>query len=75
MTPAELHAALTAIGWSGRELAIRIGSHRNLPTAWLQGRTPIPPPIATWLNRLARLHQQNPPPSNWRTASRAVTAR
>jgi hypothetical protein len=69
MTPAELHAALASIGWSGRELAIRVGSHRNLPVAWLAGRTPIPPPIATWLRKLARLHEQNPAPANWRQRS------
>lgn len=71
MTPAELKAALAAIGWSGRELAFRLGCHRNLPTAWSSGRTPIPAPVAAWLRKLARLHGQNPAPADWRTASRS----
>jgi hypothetical protein len=69
MTPAELKAALTAIGWSGRELSIRADCHRNLPVRWLHGSIPVPLSIAAWLNRLARFHEQHPAPE-WRTIQR-----
>jgi hypothetical protein len=67
LTAAELKTSLATIGWSGRELSIRAGCHRNLPVKWLQGMTPVPPPIAAWLIRLARFHDRHPAPE-WRTA-------
>ena len=65
MTPDTLRAALGAIGWSGRELASRLGCDHKLCVAWLAGRRPIPAPIATWISRLARAHERLPPP-DWR---------
>lgn len=71
MTQAELKNALDTIGWSGRELAIRANCHRNLPVKWLQGTIPVPAPIAAWLTRLARFHEQHPAPE-WRTVERRI---
>lgn len=70
MTPAELKAALATIGWSGRELSVRAGCHRNLPVAWMRGIIPVPQPIGAWLQRVARFHEQHPAPE-WRTIQRA----
>jgi hypothetical protein len=66
MTPDELIAALVAIGWSGRELALRLGCHRNLPVEWTSGRRAVPEPVATWLRGLVAHHAAHPAPE-WRT--------
>lgn len=64
MTPAtRLHAALTALRWSGRSLAIHIGLNERTVRRWHAGTSPLPPNILQWLERLATFHNQNPPPA------------
>ncbi len=53
ITPAELHAALACIGWSGRELARRAGVADGTVRNWASGRYPVPPNLAMGLTALA----------------------
>lgn len=70
MTPDELLKALDAIGWSARELAVRLGCHRNLVVEWTSGRRRCPEPVALWLAGLQAHHLAHPAPA-WRTRSAA----
>jgi hypothetical protein len=56
--------ALRAIGWTRRQLGLRIG---HSPTTgaidrWAADEAPIPAELATWLKRAAEWHQANPSP-------------
>lgn len=68
MPPAELAAALDALGWSARYLAGLLGCTRVLVGQWLSGRTAVPPAVAAWVRRRVRDMQADPPPtaSEWR---------
>ena len=66
MTPNELRAALTELGWSAPHLARLLGVGEKTPTNWLLGRAKVPQDVAWWLDRYARwcqigLHNQPPP--------------
>ena len=67
MTADDFTAALETIGWSGRQLSAMLGCDHNLPGRWAAGTAAVPPPIARWLERLARALIANPPPTDWRT--------
>jgi transcriptional regulator with XRE-family HTH domain len=66
MTPAEFTAALTALGWSQRHLALLLGCSTNLPTWWARGEIEVPPSIAKWLAKLVAFHARHPVPDDWR---------
>ena len=66
MTPNELRAALTELGWSAPHLARVLGVGEKTPTNWLLGRAKVPDDVASWVSRYARwcrigLHNQPPP--------------
>jgi DNA-binding transcriptional regulator YiaG len=66
MSPERFVELRRTIGWTRRELARLLGCSENTlrqMEAQVQG---IPAPLAKWLERLARCHEQNPPPA-WRT--------
>ena len=69
MTPADLSAALTALGWSQRELARQLGCAESSVRQWLTGKSRMRPALAAWLLDLARYHAEHPAPS----APRAVS--
>jgi len=54
MTGADLRAALSELGWSQGDLAVRLGIHRNAVTEWAQGRRAVPKYAAEYL-RVMRL--------------------
>lgn len=66
MTPAELRAALTELGWSAPHLARLLGVGEKTPTNWLLGRAKVPQDVEEWLDlRLGRhrweAHNYPPP--------------
>ena len=70
MTPEEFRAALYIIGWTQRQLASDIlGVHHCTVQRWAAGAYPVPGPIASWLRRLARFHEQHQLPGDWRAAA------
>jgi ribosome-binding protein aMBF1 (putative translation factor) len=65
MTPARFHACLSAIGWSQRALADRLGIHETRVRRWASSKYPIPETVAAWLERLAKAHEKEPWPTGW----------
>jgi hypothetical protein len=62
LTPADLRAALAAIGWSERQLARATGYSPGAVRIWLAARAAVPPAVAEWLGRAVQWMQANPPP-------------
>jgi hypothetical protein len=62
VTPHRFRACLDALGWSGRGLSALLGVDERQVRRWAKGDYAIPANIAAWLDRLARFHEQNPPP-------------
>ena len=69
MTPADLSAALTALGWSQRELARQLGCAESSVRQWLTGKARMRADLAAWVLDLARYHVGHPAPD----APRAVS--
>ena len=67
MTPAEFKAAIGELGWNHRQLARLLACDHNLPARWAAGSAPVPPTIASWLDRLVIAHANNPVPTDWRS--------
>lgn len=66
MTTDRLRAILAALGWSQRGLAAILGCPDTLTRGWARGRSPVPPAVASWLERLAVAHEAEPLPPGWR---------
>jgi transcriptional regulator with XRE-family HTH domain len=49
MTPDELRAALTELGWSAPHLARLLGVGEKTPTNWLLGRAKVPEDVGEWI--------------------------
>jgi len=49
MTPRELQAALSGLGWSSGELARRLGVHPNSVSGWKGVKRDIPPYVPEYL--------------------------
>ena len=62
MTPPEFRNNLTAIGWTYRVLASRLGIPETKAKFWAVGAEKVPDAIAAWLKKAAVFHQVNPPP-------------
>jgi hypothetical protein len=71
MTAADYLAALEALAWSPGRLARVLGCDRTLTLQWASGRVAVPDVVGKWLQRLARHHRDDPPPTHWRTRSAA----
>ena len=72
MTPDRFVKCLSALGWTGRHVAVRLlHCDTNLPTRWSRGEAPVPPLIAEWLESCVAVIL--PPPVGWR--SRALPLR
>lgn len=67
MTPQELRAALTELGWSSTHLARLLGVREKTPTNWLLGRANVPADVAEWLVLYLRNHRHL---VAWRTAGK-----
>ncbi len=61
MTPTRLAECLALIGWRRQDLANQTKIDERQIRRWEAGAT-IPPPIAAWLERMARYHAANPAP-------------
>ena len=66
MTPNELRAALTELGWSAPHLARLLGVGEKTPTNWLLGRARVPQDVAEWVVWYLRQYRwlmfNDPPP-------------
>ena len=62
MTPARLIECLNALCWTTPVFAAEAKVSERAVRRWYAGNQPIPPPIADWLERLAKFHKENPPP-------------
>lgn len=67
MTPQELRAALTDLGWSAPHLARLLGVGEKTPTNWMLGRAKVPEDVAEWLALYLRNHRQL---MTWRAAGK-----
>ena len=67
MTRTEFRDLLQTIGWSERELAARLGAHRNTVNDWANDRRKPPQIVLEWLASLAVAHEARPAPE-WRVA-------
>jgi ribosome-binding protein aMBF1 (putative translation factor) len=62
MTPNSLRECLTSLGWSQRGLARTLNRQEGTVRQWARGAVAIPGDVAAWLEKLAMVHQKNPPP-------------
>lgn len=67
MTPDRFREVLALLHWSQRGLADILHRDERQVRRWASGQYPIPDPVADWLQRLARAHERNPPPADWKT--------
>jgi transcriptional regulator with XRE-family HTH domain len=61
MTPEELSSALEALGWRQADLCRKAGLHKDTPSRWLSGKTPIPAWVPAFLGamlEIQRLHKK-----------------
>ena len=65
MTPARLSECLDALGWGVLTLARRRGVAESTVRGWRAGRSPVPESVASWLEKLAKLHTAHPQPRGW----------
>jgi hypothetical protein len=59
MTPEELNRALEELGWRQADLCRKAGLHKDTPSRWLAGKTPIPAWVPAYLGavlEIKRLH-------------------
>jgi transcriptional regulator with XRE-family HTH domain len=73
MTPTERRRCLDLIGWSQRALADILGINDSTVRRWFRdGDTPVE--VDEWLAKVAKFHEQNPPPEHQitRTHDRVV---
>ena len=60
ITLEEFDAALAALGWKVSDFCRMAGLHRNTPSRWVNGKTPIPAWVPAYLGamqEIKRLHQ------------------
>ena len=56
MTPAELHAAFTSLGWRQNDLCRRLGVTPTTVSRWSTGATPIPVYASAYLRLASDIH-------------------
>lgn len=62
MTPTRLRECLALLRWSQRGLADALARAEGTVRQWARGAVQIPPEVAEWLEVLALVHFENPPP-------------
>ena len=62
MSPRRLLVCLAVIGWSGHELARRMGRPQTTVRRWTTGEAPVPPDVAACVETLAACHRAHPAP-------------
>lgn len=63
MTPRAFIAARERLGWSRLRLGNTIGVDEKAIRRWEDGASPIPDPLATWLEAVNDWLRRNPPPT------------
>lgn len=63
MTSDRLLDRLAVIGWSLRQLSVRLGCDETRVRRWAAGQQQIPPNVAAWLEKLAEAHEAAPMPA------------
>ena len=63
MTHLALRTALCVLGWSGLTLAKRCLVNERTVRRWLDGQSPVPDRVATWLQELVKAHAAHQPPA------------
>ena len=61
MTPDEFASALSALDWKQADLCRRLEVHKETPSRWATGKTPIPAMVAEYLRMalaIQALHRQ-----------------
>ena len=64
MTATRFRQCLDTIGWSVCGIAAKLDVPETRPRRWAEGRYPVPKEVARWLERLATVHEKNPPPQS-----------
>jgi transcriptional regulator with XRE-family HTH domain len=62
MTPTRFRECLALLDWTQRGVARLLGRQEGTVRQWARGVVSIPGDVSEWLERLARCHEQNPPP-------------
>ena len=65
MTPQRFRTILLALDWSQRGLASHLGIADTRARRWANGQMEIPESVATWLEKLASVHEAHPLPEGW----------
>jgi hypothetical protein len=63
MAPDRFRDCLATLHWPMRSLAKRLGLDERQVRRWAYGESDVPPPLASWLDDLARFHAERPAPS------------
>ncbi|MBW4656877.1 MAG: hypothetical protein KME20_28085 [Kaiparowitsia implicata GSE-PSE-MK54-09C] len=63
MTAGQLKKSLRTLHWSTLTLADVLHCPTDVVMAWYFGYEPVPPAVASWLERLVAAHEDNPAPS------------
>jgi len=69
-----LNALLSTIGWSGPELAGKLGCGKVHVHRWRTGAAAVPAPVLEWLAAIAAFMAAYPAP-DWRTRQRKDRSR
>lgn len=62
MTPADLSRCLHTIHWTPADLSRAAVVSERTVHRWIDGKYPVPEPLAGWVLDLARYHEAHPPP-------------
>lgn len=62
MTPTRLRACLAILGWSQRNLALRLQREEGEVRMWARGKRPIPDEAAEWVEAYTAAVQTMPTP-------------
>ena len=66
MTHPEFNAILARVGGvQGHALAAMHGVSYGLALRWINGKSPIPEPVANWWRYMGRCAEITPPPRAW----------
>jgi hypothetical protein len=57
---------LAALRWTQRGLAAILECDDRLIRRWAADQAPIPASVAAWLETLAKVHEELPPPQGWK---------
>lgn len=70
MTPARFTQCLLALRWTPINLASALQCDLALVEAWESGEVEIPAELGTWLDTLAKTHEELPIPTRYRGLQR-----